>query len=248
MLCSFWTLCRSIIFLIVFYTLTLILFFVMLPTLLLPRKKALVFPNNWTRMARGLLRVICGIRVRVEGLENLPPQNGYIIASKHQSAMETTLFHGLIPNVFYVLKKELLFIPMAGLYFLKTGCIPIDRKGGARTMRKMLNGVSERLKSGMNLIIFPEGTRTAPGTKKPYSPGVALLYEQCKVPVVPVALNTGYAWPKNQIRKNPGVVTVRFLPPIEPGMERRAFLNELYNRIETAEDTLPPFNDKETSC
>jgi len=238
------TLFRSILFTIVFYIVTLFLFIVMLPTLLLTRKKSLFFPIFWTRLSNWLLRVICGVKIRVEGLENLPKQNGYIVASKHQSALETTVFHHLVPNTFYVLKRELMWIPLAGFYFIKTGCIPIDRKGGTRTMRKMLTGVQARLAEGMNLIIFPEGTRTAPGTKKPYSPGIAFLYEQCRVPVVPVALNTGYCWPKNKTIKYPGTVTIRFLKPIEPGLHRRAFLDELYDRIEEAQDVLPsPFQE-----
>lgn len=105
-------------------------------------------------------------------------------------------------------------------------------------MRQMLTSVRKHLSDDMNLIIFPEGTRTAPGTKKPYTPGIAFLYEQCHVPVVPVALNTGYCWPKNKIKKNSGIVTIRFLKPINPGMERRAFLNELYSQIETAQNEL----------
>lgn len=236
------TVFRPVLFTIVFYIVTLFLFIVMLPTLLLTRKQSLFFPIFWTRLGNWLLRVICGIKIRVEGLENLPEKNGYIVASKHQSALETTVFHHLVPNTFYVLKRELMWIPLAGLYFIKTGCIPIDRKGGTRTMRKMLAGVQARLDEGMNLIIFPEGTRTAPGTKKPYSPGIAFLYEQCRVPVVPVALNTGYCWPKNKTIKYPGTVTIRFLKPIEPGLHRRAFLDELYDRIEEAQDVLPsPF-------
>ena len=235
---------RSVLFTICFYIVTLFLFVVMLPTMFMPRKKALFFPVFWTKMANWMLRVFCGVRIRVEGLENLPQKDGYIVASKHQSAMETTIFHHLVPNTFYVLKKELMWLPLAGFYFLKTGCIPIDRKGGASTMRKMLTGVKSRLADGMNLIIFPEGTRTLPGAKKPYSPGVAFLYEQCGVPVVPVALNSGYCWPKNKTIKYPGTVTVRFLKPIEPGLERRAFLDELYRRIEEAQDTLPdPFKE-----
>ena len=236
---------RSVLFTICFYIVTLFLFVIMLPTMFMPRKKALFFPVFWTKMANWMLKFFCGIRIRVEGLENLPQKDGYIVASKHQSAMETTIFHHLVPNTFYVLKKELMWLPLAGFYFLKTGCIPIDRKGGASTMRKMLTGVKSRLADGMNLIIFPEGTRTAPGTKKPYSPGVAFLYEQCGVPVVPVALNSGYCWPKNKTIKYPGMVTVRFLQPIEAGLERRAFLNELYRRIEEAQDALPsPFKDQ----
>ncbi len=239
------TLLRSIVFSVVFYLTTLFLFIVMLPILLTPRKTAFLFPFFWTKMTGFLLRTICGVHLKVEGLDNLPKQNGYIIASKHQSAMETTIFHRLVPNMFYVLKRELMLIPFAGFYFLKVGCIPIDRGGGTKTMRKMLDGVQKRLAEGMNLVIFPEGTRTLPGTKKPYSPGVAFLYEQCKVPVVPVALNSGYCWPKNKTIKYPGTVTVRFLPPIEPGLPKRAFLDELYNRIETAQDTLPHPFEKE---
>ncbi|MBE6455148.1 MAG: 1-acyl-sn-glycerol-3-phosphate acyltransferase [Alphaproteobacteria bacterium] len=233
---------RSILFVISWYVITLILFILFSPTLLFSCKAAGCFPRFWSKMTPKLLCLICGIQLDVQGLENLPQQNGYIIASKHQSAFETGLFHGLIPHVFYVLKKELLYIPIAGIYFLKTGCIPIDRGGGAKTMRKMLTGVKKHLDDGMNLVIFPEGTRTKPGTKKPYTPGVAFLYEQCKVPVVPVALNTGYCWPKNQIKKYAGKVTLRILPPIEAGLDKREFLNLLYNRIETAQDELPnPF-------
>ncbi len=233
---------RSLTFTLVFYLTTLFLFIVMLPTLFMPRRWAIWFPILWTRLTNALLRVFCGVRLRFEGLENLPKQNGYIVASKHQSALETTVFHRIVPNTFYVLKRELMLIPFAGFYFLKVGCIPINRGGGAKTMRSMLTRVQKRLAEGMNLIIFPEGTRTAPGTKKPYSPGIAFLYEQCKVPVVPVALNSGYCWPKNKIVKYPGTVTIRFLKPIAPGMERRAFLQELQRRIEEAQDTLPnPF-------
>ena len=219
---------RSVLFTVVFYIVTLFLFIVMIPTWFMPRKQALFFPIFWSKMAKVMLKVFCGINVRVEGLENLPKENGYIIASKHQSAMETTIFHRIVPNMFYVLKKELMYLPLAGFYFIKTGCIPIDRKGGTKTMRKMLQGVQKRLAQGMNLVIFPEGTRTAPGTKKPYSPGVAFLYEQCQVPVVPVALNSGYCWPKNKTMKYAGTVTVKFLKPIEPGLQKRVFSSLLH--------------------
>lgn len=231
---------RSILFLILFYACTLIMFIIFIPTLFFTRKASGCFPRFWAWFTPRLLHLICNIKLNIEGAENLPKNNGYIIASKHQSAMETTIFHAIVPNVFYVLKKELLYLPIAGIYFIKTGCIPIDRKGGAKTMRKMLAGVKERLSEGMNLIIFPEGTRTQPGAKKPYTPGVAFLYEQCAVPVVPVALNTGYCWAKNKTKKMPGTVTIRFLSPIQPGLDKRAFLNELYEKIESAQDMLPP--------
>lgn len=239
-----WGLTRSILFVIVFYLVSAILFVVCLPLLLFPRKIVLWVPIIWTTLTPLLLKWIVGIKVNFKGLENLPKKNGYIVASKHQSAMETLLFHAIVPDLFVVLKRELMWIPVAGLYALRTGCIPIDRGGGAKTMRKMLGGVQKNLQQGMNLIIFPEGTRTKPGEKKPYAPGVALLYEQCKVPVVPVALNTGYVWPKNKIMKYPGTVTVEFLKPIEAGLPKRELLTELQNRIEAAQEKLPcPFGE-----
>lgn len=236
---------RSFIFTAVFYCLTLIMSILFIPTFLLPRKCALLFPICWTWLTPRLLRLICGVKINIKGLENLPKKNGYILACKHQSALETLVFHAIIPNTFYVLKRELVFIPIAGLYAPKTGCVPINRKGGGTAMRKMLTAVQKNLAKGMNLIIFPEGTRTKPGEQKPYSPGVALLYEQCKAPVVPVALNTGYCWPKNQMRKIAGTVTIEFLPPMPAGLHRRAFLSELQDRIEEATAKLPdPFGGK----
>lgn len=236
---------RSIFFTISFDLTVLFLAIVCLPLLLLPRKFVAWYPQMTSRVTNKMLEVICGVKIKVEGLENLPKEKGYIIASKHQSAMETTVFHRILPNIFYVLKKELLYLPIVNFYFIRTGCVAIDRKGGTRTMRQMLSAVQKRIAQGMNLIIFPEGTRTAPGSKKPYSPGVALLYEQCQVPVVPVALNTGYCWPKNSVMKYAGTVTIKFLKPIPTGLHRRAFLTELYDRIEEAQDNLPhPFEAK----
>ncbi len=239
---------RSFAFTISFYALTLVLSVVFLPTLLLPRKYALTFPILWTKLTPVLLRLFCGIKINFKGLENLPKKNGYIIACKHQSALETLLFHAIIPNTFYVLKRELVFIPIAGLYAPKTGCVAIDRKGGAKTMRKMFAAVKKNLDKGMNLIIFPEGTRTKPTQKIPYSPGIALLYEQCNAPVVPVALNTGYCWPKNQMRKIAGTVTIEFLPPMPAGLHRRVFLTELQKCIEEATDKLPHPYRKDEEC
>lgn len=231
---------RSILFSICYYIYSLIIIIVMLPTFFMPRKWAMIMPIVWTGGGIKLLSWICDIHVKIEGKENLPKTNGYIVASKHESAMETNLFHNLVPDVFYIFKKELLWIPIA-FYGLKTGCIPIDRKGGGVTLRKMLKAAIKRFQSGQNMIIFPEGTRTPPDQEntKPYSPGIALIYENCHVPVVPVALNTGYVWPKNSFIRYPGLVTVRILPPIEPGLPKREFLKTLQERIESEQKKLP---------
>lgn len=232
---------RSILFTIVFYIYSAIVFVLMIPTFLMPRKWAMIMPIVWTGGTMYLLKWICGIKIEITGRENLPKMKGYIVASKHQSALETNIFHNLIPDTFYVFKKELLWLPFAGLYALKTGCLPIDRNGGATALRKMFIGATKRFKQGQNMVIFPEGTRTPPGeeTTKPYSPGIALLYEHCHVPVVPIALNTGYCWPKNRFIRYPGTVSFHILKPIEPGLPKREFLRVLQETIETEQKKLP---------
>lgn len=235
---------RSILFTICHYIYSLLVFIIMLPVFILPRKWAMIMPIVWTGGTIKLLQWICGIKIKIEGKENLPKKNGYIVASKHQSAMETQMFHTLVPKTFFIFKKELLWLPFAGLYALKVGCLPVDRSGGGVALRKMLNGAKKRFKEGMNMVIFPEGTRTPPDkeTTKPYSPGIALIYEACQVPVVPIALNTGYCWPKNSFMRYPGTVTVHILPPIQPGLPKRQFLQELQSQIEHEQKKLPnPF-------
>jgi len=230
---------RSVLFVITFYLFTAVLFTIMLPTLILPRAVAFYFLSFWTKGARWLLKVFCHIEVRIKGLENLPKKNGYIVAAKHESAMETVLFHSLVPNVFYVFKRELLWIPLANIHALKTGCVAIDRSAGGGAMRSMLEKVKKHLAEGLNLLIFPEGTRVAPDAPTKCAPGVAFLYANCNVPVVPVALNTGYCWAKNKTLKKAGIVTVSFLKPIEPGLEKREFLHKLETELEAEQKKLP---------
>jgi len=231
---------RSLLFFPLFYAWGLGITTVCCFTLLMPRRITLIVPTIWAYGNRFLLRVVCGIKIEITGLENLPKKNGYIVASKHQSALETVIFHMLIPHSIYVMKKSLFYLPVAGLYFWKTGCILIDRSKGTSAMRLMLDKAQERISKGYNIIIFPEGTRTAPGSEPKYNPGVALLYERCQVPVIPAALNTGYFWPKNSFKRFPGVVRFSFLPPIEQGLERRAFLAELEKQVETECQKLIP--------
>ena len=202
--------------------------------LLLPKKMVIHSAEVWCKGNRILLRFIAGIRVEVKGLQNLPKKNGYIVASKHQSAMETVLFHAVLPNTIYVMKKSLFFLPLAGWYFYLSGCIAVDRKKGTSSLRNMFVKAKDRLSKGFNIVIFPEGTRTAPGAQTKYNPGLAMIYEAVNVPVIPTALNTGYFWPKNSVKRYPGTVTIEFLPAIEPGLEKRQFMKTLQDTIEGA--------------
>ena len=222
---------RSIIFLLVFYIWSFSVCAVFSWTLLLNKKTVIHIAELWARGNRILLRIFVGIKVEVKGLENLPKKNGYIVASKHQSALETVLFHALLPNTIYVMKKSLAFIPLAGWYFWRSGCIFVDRKKGTSSLRNMYAQAKERLSEGFNIIIFPEGTRTAPGTKTKYNPGLAMIYEAVNVPVIPVALNTGYFWPKNSVKRYPGTVVFEFLTPIESGLEKREFMKIVEEKI-----------------
>lgn len=231
---------RSVLFMIVFYSYSLLFGIAFVWAFFVSQKTANIVPTCWAHLNRFTLRWICNIKVEIKGLENLPLQNGYIVAAKHESAMETVLLHMMVPNGIYVLKKILLWVPVAGWYFWKTGSIAIDRKGGTKAMRHMLTQAQRQLGRGFNIMIFPEGTRVKPRTPSKYNPGVALLYDECKVPVVPVALNTGYFWPKNSYHRYPGTATFEFLPPIQPGLEKRAFLKQLSETIEKACQQLNP--------
>ena len=180
------------------------------------------------------LKWLAGIKCEVKGKEYLPKEGPYIVASKHQSALETIALHALLPSPAYILKKELQYIPLFGWNLKLTGCVPIDRSSGTKAMRSILHGSEKRLAQKRPVVIFPEGTRTKPGTTTHYNPGVGLLYEKFDVPMIPVALNTGYFWPKNAFLKNPGTVTIEFLPQMPKGLEKREFIKELQDRIEAA--------------
>jgi 1-acyl-sn-glycerol-3-phosphate acyltransferase len=191
----------------------------------------------WARVSLAMLRAICGLRHEIRGLANLPP-GPCMIAAKHQSAWETLIFPLLVNGPGYIYKRELRRIPLFGWYLTRAGCIPIDRAGGPKALRQMIEHARRSLAQGRTIIIFPEGTRLAPGERGPYHPGVAALYGQLSVPVVPVAVNSGLYWGRRAFHKLPGRIILEFLPPIAPGLPRREFAATLEQRIEAASDRL----------
>lgn len=223
---------RASLFNILFYGLTFILAVLYLPLLLLPRNVMWFFAKCWARLTLWLAHYICGIRMMVEGQEhNL--KGPAIFAAKHQSAFETIALTALLDKPAFVLKKELLYIPLFGLYLAKVGCVPIDRKAGASAIKQMVKAAKEKLEKGHNIVIFAEGTRTSPDNDNPvYHPGVAALYSQLGMPLVPVALNSGLCWGRKAVWKKPGIVTIRFLPAMLQGIDRKAFMSELKQQIE----------------
>lgn len=207
------------------------------PILLLPRSAVIGWARFWIAFVLGWLRLTCRLTHRVIGLENLP-QGPVIIACKHQSSWETLAFTLLFPNIAIVLKRELVFIPIVGWAMAKAGNIAVARGQGATALRGLVRQAKDALAEGRSIVIFPEGTRVAPGDRKPYQIGTAALYRQLGVPVVPVALNSGVFWGRRKFIKRPGLITLQVLPPIAPGLSREAFMTALRDCIETATDEL----------
>lgn len=193
--------------------------------------------RGWSRSVRWGLRVLAGLDYEVRGWENVPDEPT-IFASKHQSAWETVAFVWMFPHPIYVIKIELLSIPLWGWYARKCSQVAVDRDGGASALKQMVRDSRAALAKGRHLIIFPEGTRSAPDEKGHYHPGIAALYSQMSAPVVPIALNSGVFWGRRGFVKEPGKVIVEFLAPISKGLNRKQFSHELESRIESATNRL----------
>ncbi|MGK9165526.1 1-acyl-sn-glycerol-3-phosphate acyltransferase [Inquilinus limosus] len=228
---------RSALFNLLFFGWTTLCCFALLPSMLLPHRTMMAWIFVWLRSVHWLEKTILGIDYRVVGRENLP-DGACIVAAKHQSAWETLKLHLLLPDPAIVLKSELLKVPVWGKYLLKTGMIPVDRGAGSRAIRDMIEHAKVRAAEGRPIAIFPQGTRTAPGTWRPYRIGVGALYEGLGVPVVPMALNSGVFWRRRAFRKRPGTITVEFLPPIPPGLSRDEMMVRLEEELETASERL----------
>ncbi|MEL6437607.1 MAG: lysophospholipid acyltransferase family protein, partial [Pseudomonadota bacterium] len=191
----------------------------------------------WAHISTGLMRLIVGTRFEVRGIENLP-ETGAIIAPKHQSAWDTFCFLPWVNDPVYILKRELMWVPLFGWYVSRMNMIPIDRGNREQSIRKVNEGARREMAKGRQLVIYPEGTRRPPGATPNYKSGIAYLYSATNVPVVPVAHNAGLFWPKGSFWRYPGVCEMEFLEPIQPGLDRETFMATLSERLEAAADRL----------
>ncbi len=228
---------RSLIFNIAFFGSLISVILAVWVLLPFPRRLMQKAFQSWMRCVMWMMRVFLNLTCEVRGRENLP-RGGVILASKHQSAWDTGFFYLMVDDPAYVLKKELLSVPLYGWYLRKVKMIAVDRKAGASALKVLLRKTGEALKGERAVIIFPEGTRMAPGTRRAYHPGVAALYTSTGAPVVPVAVNSGVFWPRRSFNKQAGRIVVEFLPPMPENLDRRAFLAELEARIEGATERL----------
>jgi 1-acyl-sn-glycerol-3-phosphate acyltransferase len=201
--------------------------------LLAPRRWAMAGLALHGRATVWLLRVICGTKMEVRGHEKLLP-GPVIVAAKHQAAWDTFALIPLMRDPALVMKAELLSIPLYGAFCRKFELIPIQRELGPAALRQMAKEARRRAQEGREILIFPEGTRKAPGSPPDYKPGIVFLYQDLKVPVCPLALNSGAFWPRQSFLRYPGTIAVEFLDPIPPGLPRREFMERLETAIETA--------------
>lgn len=216
-----------------FYLWTALLSIIAMPALLISQRAVARVSEVWAIVSLLLLRLIVGLSCEVRGKQNLR-RGAVIVALKHQSAWETVALWLLLENPAIVLKQSLARIPVFGWYMKRGRAIIIDREAGAKALRPMVAAARSAMADGRPIAIFPEGTRTPVGVRRPYHPGVAVLYMQLGLPVVPVALNSGLFWGRRSLLKRSGKILVEFLPAIEPGLDRRQFMATLERRIEEA--------------
>lgn len=222
---------RSVAFNILFQLNFLLFGALLLPRMLFSGRVMLDGVKDWGRVNGWLLRRVAGLRVELRG--SVPP-GPLLVVAKHQSALETFALISAFDFPSFVLKRELMRVPFFGWYARKSGMIPVNRRGGMAELHGMVELARARIANGRQVIIFPEGTRRAPGAPPDYKLGAAFLYAELRMTVLPVALNTGLFWPRGRFLKRPGTAVIEFLEPIPPGMRRSAILPLLEARIEAA--------------
>jgi 1-acyl-sn-glycerol-3-phosphate acyltransferase len=236
---------RSIIFNVLFYLNLLLHLLVELPALLMPSYYYVVaVAKSWARTSVWLLRITAGVKLDIQGLEKLP-HGAYILAAKHQSMWETFALLAVVEDPIFILKRELMWIPVFGWCLWKGDMIPVNRGARGPALAAMTERARFEIGRGRQLIIFPEGTRRPAGGEPKYKFGAAHLYAEMGVPCVPVALNSGLFWPRRSFRRFPGTIRVEILDPIPPGLDKQVFAERLRNEIETATARLVAEGERE---
>lgn len=229
---------RSLAFNAAFYLSLIVQMIVWTPFYFLaPRRYAWFVPRFWARSSLKLQEWLVGNEIRIEGEENLP-DGPFILAPKHQSFWDTIAFFPYLPDPVYILKRELMWIPLFGWYVGRMRMIPIDRGSRSKALKQALEVAKVRMAENRQLIIYPEGTRRPAGAEPAYKWGIAEIYATLGVPVVPVAHVAGLYWPRRRFMRYPGVIRARFLPAIEAGLEKDAFMERLIDETESAADAL----------
>src|SRR5271168_2782835 len=224
---------RSLLFNALFYLNLLVLMVVGLPTMLFGRRAIFALARLWGTISVWLLEAICGLRLEYRGVENIPP-GAVLIAVKHQSFLETFALLKYAPDFAIILKRQLTYVPLFGLYLIVSQQIAIDRGRGRQALQQIAGAAKPVFAAGRQVFIYPEGTRRLPGAPPRYKQGVTALYMETGVACLPVAVNTGLFWRRHGFLRRPGVAVIEYLPIIAPGLDRAAFTTRLQSTIESA--------------
>lgn len=226
---------RSLLFLAQIYPMMALMAVWFTPQVFFRREAAFDAVHCWCRWVRWSARWMVGLRTEVRGEV---PMGEVLIASKHQSFLDIIMIVSEVPRPKFIMKKELLRAPILGWYAVKIGCVPVDRGKRGQAVAQMLADVRSGAALPGQLIIYPQGTRVAPGAHLPYKPGTGILYEQLGQPCVPAGTNVGLFWPRRGILRKPGLAVVEFLPAILPGKPVAEFMAELETVVEASSDRL----------
>lgn len=230
-----WQWLRSLVFTGQAYLMMVPMALAFLPWALVERRGAHVAVKAWTSWVRWTASWMIGLRSEVRGEV---PQGEVMIAAKHQSFFDIILICNVLPRPKFIMKKQLIWAPIVGWYALRIGCVPVDRGKRGAAIKAMVQRVNSGAQEPGQLIIFPQGTRVAPGVKREYKVGVAVLYQELGAPVHPVACNVGVFWPRHAVYRKPGLAVIEFLPAIAPGKPMRTFLGEVEEVVESHSDAL----------
>jgi 1-acyl-sn-glycerol-3-phosphate acyltransferase len=226
---------RSFLFQLFFWLWSATMAILMLVTLVLPRPVNRAAMRIWSRGVILGLRILAGVRVEVRGQV---PTGPALVAAKHQSMFDVFSQFAILPDACFVMKKELLMVPLFGWHGLKARMIVVDRDGHSAALKKLVRDSVDRMKETRQVVIFPEGTRGKVGEPGDYKPGIAALYRELELPVTPLALNCGQHWLHKSLLVQPGVIVFEYLPPIPAGLKRGEFMRELQTRIDGATKAL----------
>lgn len=222
---------RSLIFVAQIYAMMGVLGLAFFPWAAVSRRGALFAAHGWCRWVRWTAGWMIGLKTEIRGT---PPRDEVMIAAKHQSFLDIILIFGSVPAARFIMKRELMWAPVLGLYALRVGCVPVDRGKRSTAIKQMVRDVEKGRQQPGQLIIYPQGTRIAPGVKAPYKVGTAVLYEELGQDCAPAATNVGVFWPRKGILRKPGLAVVEFLPRIEAGLARHDFMARLEDEVESA--------------
>lgn len=225
----------SLIFVVQMYLMMAVFGILYLPYAIVNKRGAVAATKAYAHYVRWSARIIVGLKSELRGEI---PQGQVVIAAKHQSFFDIIILYSELPRPRFIMKKELVYTPFLGWYALRVGCVPVDRGKRGAAISKLKSDVAAGAAEPGQLVIYPQGTRVAPGAHLPYKVGVGLIYDQLDCPCIPAATNVGVFWPKRGILRKRGTTVVELLPAIPPGLSVPQVMHRIEAEVEAGSDRL----------